>query len=67
MFSPFDLDRQIEGNLAVGIKDDLIHLAGLHPRNVAPGHGGMNVRPQVTPGKAPARGKIQDQEITGPE
>ena len=45
MFSQFDLDRQIEGKLAVGIKHDLIHLSGIYPRNVAPGYGGMNVRP----------------------
>jgi hypothetical protein len=67
VLSPLDLDHEIEGDPPLPVKHDLIRLAGLHPNESAPAHGGMHIRLEITPDNAPAFGQGEDEEVAGPE
>ena len=62
VLSKLDLDHQVEGNPPLPVKHDLIGLAGLHPNESAPAHGGMHIRLEIAPDNAPAFGQGQDEK-----
>jgi hypothetical protein len=67
VLSHLDSDHEIERNLSLSVKHDLIRLAGLHPNESAPAHGGMHIRLQIAPDDAPAFEEGQDKKIAGAE